>query len=142
MHSKIPFYNTSSSSHDITGENGQGQSTVVILSEELSVTHKGMLIKMLTAIDISLDSEVIIVIPSENEYISIAAFAEKGIELFLVFDLALKDKIEVSLAKETGFHYIVGNISIIFAPSLKELSVSNIDKKILWNALKSYKQSR
>jgi hypothetical protein len=142
MYSKIPFYNTSSSSPEITVANGQVITTAVILSEELSIVHKELLDKMLSAIDISMESEVIIVIPSENENISAADLSDKGIELVLVFDVALKEKIEVSIAKETGFHYKLGSISIIFAPTLKELSVSNIDKKILWNALKGFKQLR
>ena len=142
MYSKIPFYNTSSSSSEITVANGQGITTAIILSEELSIVHKELLNKMLSAIDISMESEVIIVIPSENQHISVADLPDKGIELVLVFDVALKEVLEVSTAKETGFHYKVGSISIIFAPTLKELSVSNIDKKILWNALKGFKQLR
>ena len=142
MHSRIPFYNTSSSRLEISGAIEEGKTTAIILPEALKHSDKEMINKMLTAIDISMESEVIIIIPAENETISVADLSDVGIELILVFGLTMKDKVQVGLAKETGFHYKIGSISIIFASSLKELSVSNIDKKILWNALKNYKRSR
>ena len=108
MHSKIPFYNTSSSRLEISGVIEGGIATAIILPEALNYSDKEMLIKMLSAIDISMESEVIIIIPAENETISVADLSDVGIELILVFGLTMKDKIEVGLAKDTGFHYEIG----------------------------------